>query len=187
MRQKDFFREPRIEETRDPEVTRLNSLLNPLILKHGRKAVMKFIEQYTNGTGQVVVENWVSNQHVPSSGIQRGIVNALKDLTEHPDTLPVVEHKAPTKPEAKPAAPALKKVAAQEAGTESPEQGKKPKTARKKDRPKAMTKQEGIALNEQLLKELMEKAGYKEPEIKIKNDEDYRKLEEKLRKEGKIE
>ena len=62
----------------NPEVLALKNLLDPLVENHGKNVIMRYIEENTLGEiGLNVIENWLSEEHIPSPAIQRQVLSAL--------------------------------------------------------------------------------------------------------------
>ncbi|MEK7080881.1 MAG: hypothetical protein AAB902_00605 [Patescibacteria group bacterium] len=90
MNKNEEFRRIEPERQSDPERLKLIALFNPLVKKHGRNPIMNYIEKDTGGTTSIVVDRWLSGEHIPVLAIRRGIISALEHFP--PDSLPAMEN-----------------------------------------------------------------------------------------------
>lgn len=73
----------------DPETLELVNLLSPYKKEFERNFIMKYIKENTRGgIPPIVIERWLSEEHIPSPSIRRDIIFTLKNFPK--DSLPVV-------------------------------------------------------------------------------------------------
>jgi hypothetical protein len=146
----------------NPEILKLKNLLKPFKTEQQRRLIMDYIENYTNGTTFMVVEYWLNERHIPSLIIRKGIISALESFPL--DNLPVEN---------------IPVIVSKEGNAENLPTKKSSSVRLKRDNI--------IKANEKQLEVIRKRAEErKNPNIKIKSDEEYEALAKKLKKEGKI-